>query len=424
MTLDKRGKASYYPTTRAINKHGNPCCRLKSHFKFDSSYRTVIGLAERTAALDPERFIWIQKWTQLQRQDGKKKRQLFYCLSFFEALGLLTPAYRFRNGASRHGYVVASHDDISSISSDGKLCTLLTQNPSMAARRKRGQRRNASACQNARSASRDAFESASASASQNSPECISSDAILMTDSELVRRRETLGSAIPVNPVNSVNSVRENPVEDHHQNPSLSHSTSIDPDKIHGQGKTNYGERLYSVDRLDLSKGRFREIIAAATGDEIDISKAKRYPHIGELARACVEAVESLSDESWPEHAEAGFARMMGCVMDVMAARGLEVPKAWVACLSDFRRTVRRKRENRFLSDSEATELHNSLRPPESPWFYLQNRIITRAEYETLVWLADMDYHRHEEFYVLSGSSANFGPCTENGQNLTTGPASQ
>jgi hypothetical protein len=139
MNPEKRGSGSFHQLTRAINKNGAPCSRLKSHFKYDTAYRGIVSWAEEKAAMDPERFVWITNWTKFG-----KKRQVMYCLKFVEDRGLFISAKRFRRGEWRQGYIVADHSEVSEVL-DGKLCRLIITDPSTAPVRKRGQRRNPSA---------------------------------------------------------------------------------------------------------------------------------------------------------------------------------------------------------------------------------------------------------------------------------------
>lgn len=143
-----RGSRSLRIFVRAVSKLGKPCTQLKNHFEYESSYRTVIGYAECLALADPERFIWISRWKQMQNVKGKKKRQLYNCLAFFEQHDLLTSARRFRNKAWRDGWIVADHAQFSDVV-DQLCCLKLTNSPSPAPRTK-GQRRFLSAFEAAR----------------------------------------------------------------------------------------------------------------------------------------------------------------------------------------------------------------------------------------------------------------------------------
>lgn len=103
---------------------GKPC-RSKRHFT--GCLRQVIGLAEKLAANDPERFIFIKQGFIKNARKGRKgeyaysERQVFYALDLAEKLSILIPAERNRNGL-KSGFIVADHDAVTE--TDGKNCTL------------------------------------------------------------------------------------------------------------------------------------------------------------------------------------------------------------------------------------------------------------------------------------------------------------
>jgi hypothetical protein len=144
--------------------------------------RQVIGLAEKLADNDQERFIFITERGFMphskKRKGGQyKRRQVRYCLAAAERMGILTPARRIRRGVPRLGFIVAAHDTVATTS--GSRCVL---NPisSKGAARAVGQRRNSgvlymNASEDVQSASYD-DQSASSVASdqaQGAPECAS-----------------------------------------------------------------------------------------------------------------------------------------------------------------------------------------------------------------------------------------------------------
>jgi hypothetical protein len=118
-------------------------CTLKRHFL--GCLRQVIGLAEKLARNDPERFVWAGQQAFLKhakKRDGKRgysQRQVRYSLATAESYGVLTPARRVRNGVLRTGFIVEHHDRI--MSQKGGRC-LLSLRPSSTPPRAPGQKRN------------------------------------------------------------------------------------------------------------------------------------------------------------------------------------------------------------------------------------------------------------------------------------------
>jgi hypothetical protein len=118
-------------------------CSLKRHFA--GALRQVIGLAEKLAANDPERFIWASarafiKHARKGEHGAYSERQVQYSLGVAEALGVLVPAQKARHSTSRTGWIVRSHEDLSKIA--GPFCILhLATNSAVGQGRRRGQTR-------------------------------------------------------------------------------------------------------------------------------------------------------------------------------------------------------------------------------------------------------------------------------------------
>jgi hypothetical protein len=101
-------------------------CTLKRHFT--GCMREIVGMGEKQAARDPDRFVWNRKWSQAKKgRDGEnggyKRTQKLRCQQQLEGLGIFTPARRWRNGAWRVGWDVADHTRISEVV-DEKICHL------------------------------------------------------------------------------------------------------------------------------------------------------------------------------------------------------------------------------------------------------------------------------------------------------------
>ena len=116
-----RGQRSFLPE---VNNRGK-ACSLKRHFG-TGCLRQIVGYAEKLAAQDPERFIWVRDWQKTARK-GRNGDSGVYGLSqikrsrlWLEACGFLIPARRSRNGVMRSGWIVTKHDDLASIT--GRRC--------------------------------------------------------------------------------------------------------------------------------------------------------------------------------------------------------------------------------------------------------------------------------------------------------------
>src|SRR5580700_7216922 len=59
----RRGERSFIPE---VNTRGKPCS-LKRHF-VPGCMREIIGFAEKLAANDPDRFIWIKNWSKAAKR--------------------------------------------------------------------------------------------------------------------------------------------------------------------------------------------------------------------------------------------------------------------------------------------------------------------------------------------------------------------
>jgi hypothetical protein len=119
----RRGERSFIPE---VNTRGKPCS-LKRHF-VPGCMREIIGFAEKLAANDPDRFIWIKNWSKAAKRgrngDGGVygATQIKRSVWGLEACQFLVPARRHRNGQIRTGWIVARHDDVATI--DGRKCRL------------------------------------------------------------------------------------------------------------------------------------------------------------------------------------------------------------------------------------------------------------------------------------------------------------
>jgi hypothetical protein len=135
----RRGERSY---NLEVNTRGKPCS-LKRHFG-TGCMRQIIGYAEKLAAQDPERFIWVRDWQKTAKR-GRNGDSGVFSLSqikrsvwAFEACAFLVPARRLRNGQMRTGWIVARHDDVAAIT--GRKCRLSASPQFTISPRSHGQR--------------------------------------------------------------------------------------------------------------------------------------------------------------------------------------------------------------------------------------------------------------------------------------------
>jgi len=97
--------------------HAGESCSLKHHFR--GCTRQVIGLFERRARIDYERFTWMSfTWMSMKdmlanavdiKGHRYSERMVRYVVRFLEARGLILPCQRTRSGKLFRGWIVAAH---------------------------------------------------------------------------------------------------------------------------------------------------------------------------------------------------------------------------------------------------------------------------------------------------------------------------
>lgn len=105
---------SFRPRVR--NLKPDDTCELKKHYT--GAMREVLGLLDRWASNDPERFIpnsvdEIVKWCHRYKGAAYKKRQVEYILAEFRARHIISKRLtRKRDGVEVSGFIVAPHESL------------------------------------------------------------------------------------------------------------------------------------------------------------------------------------------------------------------------------------------------------------------------------------------------------------------------
>jgi hypothetical protein len=339
-----------------IPKHKS--CTLKRHFL--GCLRQIVGLAEKLAANDRERFIWAGERAflkQARKRNGKSnysQRQVRYSLAIAESLGLLTPAKRVRHSVLRAGFIMEHHDSLTT--QQGARC-LLSLRPPCKPPRVRGQKRhdtikaeNASASRSIASAPAPiAFPTAEPISSTGSSVCLTdcrsdSRSLSLQASEksndkqnsLTDHSPKTAENVRSEPSNPVSPVKENPVNE------------IPADQSWSLQKEHFTCSLFALDDLDLKprpKGdpigyvcdalqRVSQI-ECLSDEEFDPEFLAHYQHRNELMWACNAAIHQLSEE--PFEGRKSRARVMGLAMELLReAHKVDAPRGWLPAMKRLR----------------------------------------------------------------------------------------
>lgn len=335
-------------------------CTLKRHFL--GCLRQIIGLAEKLAANDPDRFVWAGKpffirHARKRRNGEYKARQVHNSFLVAELLGVLgQEEERLRNGIVRKGFTVLSHDSVTT-ETDSR-CLLKVKRMNSVSSRVRGEKRNESRQGRAVIASamsaRKATPSATVSATRNPisatpsatisrPECIaecntdcntkSSDVAHppevddQSPAEYVQKCEQKSASEPVNPVSQ-------PLYPSTDEPTAAIReqefwNDLDLIKADGQGKTmTVGEWFDNL--------LYDDIIEAISDHEFDLSFLTNYKHSSQLTKCCHDAVAELSTCTFSGRSTC--AKIMGSAMELLRANhNTDVPKGWLPVMRALRK---------------------------------------------------------------------------------------
>jgi hypothetical protein len=411
---------------------GNSCSCLKRHSI--GCVRQVIGFAELMANRDPDRFIWptMKAWSRVAKKKDSNEiyssRQIGRCLVLLEVNHWMLPTKIFRRGKLRSGWIVARHEDITTIQED--RCVF--RNPPVEYRispRTRGQRLvPSSGPQGNHKGATWEPHGVDADVISREPDVIlsrpdvNSDVITDVISDVISKnhdvisdtRKTLmqveleggesrnTDASPVSPVSPISPVEESPVEEslatnENQNPHPSalsnQNLDSDPDQTEtlGQGKT-IGSVLRGADIQYLSDREFDE------------SFTTNYPHQAELVRCVEDTIEALGDE--PYLGRVSNARVMGDAMGLLLARhDHKAPEGWYPAMRKLRTNPHCNCAFDNKDPDTVAELVRRLHPPESPYWYLTNKFITDLEEQLLVRLSTADHDAHPELYTYNAQRA-------------------
>jgi len=363
---EKCGGRNFLPVVKSSFR-GKPCHSLKRHFL--GCERQLIGIAEKMAEKDAERFVWIAAWARTARKkDGTpySKRYILHRLELLESLGLLLPASRYRNRKWRNGFLVTHHDAVAH--AEGEDCVLMPRARGYISPRQRGTRRRVvanaktqNASQNASETSLSACKNASQNASENVSERICRSSKCPNENGLRGESERKVFTSPVSPISPT---QENPVnptpptsrerENQSPNPDLAPmvSAAVEADatqsemaqaKGGGQGKAD--QNLIPAEPWTIG-GRFAHladasvefVVEAISEGEFDGEFLKSYQNIDALKESCVLAVRQLAERPYLEGESA--ALIMARVMDLLKNRGLAAPRGWYPALRRHRTWLR------------------------------------------------------------------------------------
>ena len=346
MNKNARGSRSFLPD---VKKPASKPCSLKRHFI--GCLRQVVGYAEKLAANDPERFVWVtergfvQQALRRNRKDLYSERQVRYSRQFAEQLGLFHPARKIRNGSMRVGFVVVGHDDVAVPT--GSRCILRNRwNPEK--RRVRGQKRSD---ERVPTASRQVPNSctstvvAGKSACQNScpplSECLSTsrNECLSGDSECPHSKHVAQSNCDYSAFTEAKKSCSEP--SHPVNPEKESPESISPRIRPARASISTPFDFDSDYKIALREKReptIGTLKVLLTGKETDITllsdgafnirSLARYKYIPELLECCTEAVKMLEDR--PLLNGRSYAAIMGQAMELLrTVHQLDAPPGWV-----------------------------------------------------------------------------------------------
>ena len=349
-----RGSRSFLPD---VKKPAHKPCSLKRHFI--GCLRQVVGYAEKLAANDPERFVWltekgfVQQALRRNKKDRYKARQVRYCRQLAEQLGLFHPARRIRNGSMRLGFVVVAHNDVAV--STGSRCILRnTWNPKK--RRVRGQKRSdervptaSPAVPNASSSTIVAGKNACQNASRLSPECR-----LEVDGECLSRdsQSTPGKQVARSPhydstfieAEKRPSEPSHPVIPEKQSPeSINPGTRAPRALSHNLFDLDSDHKLAIREKRETPIGTLKALITGTEADitllsdgVFDIRSLARYKYTAELLECCAKAIEMLKDR--PLLGGRSYAAIMGQAMELLRSdHQLDTPRGWVPVMQTLRK---------------------------------------------------------------------------------------
>lgn len=333
-------------------------CTLKRHFI--GCLRQVVGLAEKLAANDPDRFVWAGraffiKHALKQRNGGYKPRQVYDSVLVAELLGVFgAEEQRLRNGVIRTGFTMVSHASVTT--ETNSRCVLKLKRMNNFSSRVRGEKRSSSRrgrdtaarAVSAREAASSATPSATGnlisatpSATKSRPECIaecntecntkSSDLAHPPEvddqsrAKYVQKGEQKCASEPSNPVKSTHKPSKS-------KPSTPTSPLIFPDdsdvtNTNGQGVT-VGEWFRSVDNGG-------DIVESISDGEFDAGYLAKYKHLQELTDSCRLAIEQLSRRSFSGRTTC--AAVMGKAMEILRANhNANAPRGWIPVMKKLR----------------------------------------------------------------------------------------
>jgi hypothetical protein len=374
----RRGERSFIPE---VNTRGKPCS-LKRHFG-PGCMRQIIGYAEKLAAQDPERFIWVRDWQKNAKRgrngDGGvySATQIKRSVWGLEACQFLVPAQKLRNGVVRTGWIVARHDDVAAI--NGRKCRLQTAPHFTISPRVWGQR-----LEEYIGAEIEVRGTVLGTVESTPGDCLGD---CLGDSEIDSRglsngRNKLGDKgmadqadeiVLPNPVSPVNPVIREPSHPRDARDSIfgyfdgekSTATSAPPKSestpflMTGSTKADStGEKKKEKDRPKESlafnqpvQKSNKSAVALAPDDGPDLRSCltqisdgffeykylKRYEYGDELLECCLLSLSEPGHWRDPAH-------KMARAMDLMRDRGLNVPGGWVPVMRALRSGDRRDKE--------------------------------------------------------------------------------
>jgi hypothetical protein len=340
----RRGDRSFIPEVSASFR-GKPCS-LKRHFG-PGCLRQIIGYAEKLAANDPDRFIWVRDWKKTAKRgragsDGVYgATQIKRCLWWLESAQLLIPARRLRNGRTMTGWIVAAHEDVSELN-DGR-CRLQASSNFTISPRSRGQQLDRYV--GAESEAQGTIQGTMESPLRDYPRDYGIDSEgLSNGGNSLANRELEGSIernIPPNPVNPVI------IEPSH--PGNSQKATATPTDFSSMTRCTREEKPRQDQSAVISSpihrvqesttitpaaapSDLRSCLAAISDSKFDYKSLRRYDHKAELQSCCIEALSEQTGE-WKDPAH----RMVRAMEFMRERYGFDVPKGWVPVMQQLRR---------------------------------------------------------------------------------------
>jgi hypothetical protein len=369
----RRGKRSFIPE---VNTRGK-ACSLKRHFG-TGCMRQIIGYAEKLAAQDPERFIWVREWQKTAKRGRNGDSGVYSATQIkrsvwaLEAGQLLIAARRSRNGRMRTGWIVAKHDDVATIT--GRKCRLLASPKFTISPRSRGQQleRYIGDEIDGRGTIQGTLESTPRDYQRDyqrdfeiDPEGLSNDGKQLEANEIQDRGAEIASPNPVNPVNPVIKEPSYPTDwDWRSEPTATPTSSFVTRVTRGtreereeknsiptssKTKTSPTQPVQVLETItparefktwqpppqseDAAKrDRLHDCVQKISSGAFDTKFLSRYEHPQELLRCCAQALAESIGNPWRDPAH-GMARAMDLMRQLY---GLNVPKGWLPVMYDLR----------------------------------------------------------------------------------------